>query len=116
MNNFLWNKSMSIVWLRADSGASISILSSNAASSCLTSTKGALDMRTLPWIRANAIKSLQADKNIVIMNDFIDGATTDTSIELSRRRLGANVQGLTSELERLRTSIPENLPMPGKFE
>lgn len=93
-----------------------SILSSNAASSCLTSTKGALDMRTLPWVRANALNNLQADKNIVIMNDFIDGATTDTSIELSRRRLGADVQGLTSRLEGLRTSVPENLPMPGRFE
>ena len=73
-------------------------------------------MKTLPWIRANALNSLQADKNIVIMNDFIDGATADTSIELSRRRLGASVQGLASKLEGLRTSIPENLPMPDKFE
>ena len=102
--------------LRADWEASISILSSNAASSCLTSTKGALDMRTLPWIRAKAVDSLQADKNIVIMNDFIDGATTDTSIELSRRRLDADVQGLTSRLNGLRTSVPENPPMPGRFK
>ena len=64
-----------------------SVVSANAASSCLTSTKGALDMQTLPWIRANALNRLQAEKTIVIMNDFIDGATTDTSIELSRRRL-----------------------------
>lgn len=107
---------MSINDSRADFGALISILSSNAASSCLTSTKGALDMRTLPWIRANALNNLQADKNIVIMNDFIDGATTDTSIELSRRRLDANVQGLTSTLEGLRTFVPESPPMPGTFE
>ena len=65
-----------------------SVLSANAASSCLTSTKGALDMQTLPWIRANALNRLQAEKTIVILNDFIDGATTDTSIELSRRRFG----------------------------
>lgn len=64
-----------------------SVISSNAATSCLTSTKGALDMKTLPWIRKNALDRLQADKTIVILNDFIDGATTDTSIELSRRRL-----------------------------
>jgi hypothetical protein len=64
-----------------------SVVSSNAATSCLTSTKGALDMHTLPWIRANALERLQAEKTIVIMNDFIDGATTDTSIELSRKRL-----------------------------
>ena len=55
-----------------------------AASSCLISTKAALDMKTLPYIRANTVNSLQAEKNIIIMNDFIDGATTDTSIELSR--------------------------------
>ena len=73
-------------------------------------------MKTLPWIRANALGYLQADKNIVIMNDFIDGATTDTSIGSSRQRLGADVQGLTSKLEGLRTSVPENLPMPGRFE
>lgn len=73
-------------------------------------------MKTLPWIRAHALKNLQADRNIVIMNDFIDGATTDTSIELSRRRLGANVQGLTSRFEGLRTSVSENPPMPGKLE
>ncbi|KAK4697567.1 hypothetical protein P7C71_g539, partial [Lecanoromycetidae sp. Uapishka_2] len=64
-----------------------SVISANAATSCLTSTKGALDMKTLPWIRANALSRLQDEKTIVIMNDFIDGATTDTSIDLSKRRL-----------------------------
>lgn len=64
-----------------------SVLSAEAATSCLTSTKAALDTRTLPWIRENALNRLQADKNIIIMNDFIDGATTDTSIQLSKRRL-----------------------------
>jgi hypothetical protein len=67
-----------------------SVLSSNAATSCLTSTKAMLDRTTLPWIRENALERLKADKTIVIMNDFIDGATTDTSIELSRRRLQMN--------------------------
>ena len=64
-----------------------SVMSSNASNSPLTSTKGNLDTQTLPWIRANALQRLQADRLIVIMNDFIDGATTDTSIELSRQRL-----------------------------
>jgi hypothetical protein len=64
-----------------------SVVSANAATSCLSSTKGELDTRTLPWIRNHALERLQAEKTIVIMNDFIDGATTDTSIELSRRRL-----------------------------
>lgn len=66
-----------------------SVLEAEAATSCLTSTKGALDMVTLPWIRKNALDRLRADKTIVIMNDFIDGATTDTSIELSKQRLAA---------------------------
>ena len=66
-----------------------SVMSANAATSCLTSTKGALDMQTLPWIRKNALDRLQADRLLVMLNDFIDGATTDTSIELSRQRLGA---------------------------
>lgn len=64
-----------------------SVVSANAATSCLSSTKGMLDGRTLPWIRKHALERLKAEKTIVIMNDFIDGATTDTSIELSRRRL-----------------------------
>lgn len=121
-----------------------SVLSANAASSCLTSTKGALDMQTLPWIRANALDRLQAEVTIVIMNDFIDGATTNTSIELSRRRLGvngpsgsslANARGATSRDTRDQeslvppfqtfsvkdetvgeTPIEDAAPMPGRFE
>ncbi|KAF9351282.1 hypothetical protein BGX26_010672 [Mortierella sp. AD094] len=64
-----------------------SVLSSQAATSCLTSTKANLDTQTLPWIRKNALDRLRAEKTIVIMNDFIDGATTDTSIMLSKQRL-----------------------------
>ncbi|KAJ5833031.1 hypothetical protein N7474_001342 [Penicillium riverlandense] len=66
-----------------------SVLSAEAASSCLTSTKAALDMETLPWLQKNVLQRLQANKTIVIMNDFIDGATIDTSIKLSRQRLAA---------------------------
>lgn len=64
-----------------------SVLASNAATSCLTSTKAMGDMRTLPWLRKNVNKRLTAEKTIVVMNDFIDGATCDTCIELSRERL-----------------------------
>ncbi|RAK71680.1 PLC-like phosphodiesterase [Aspergillus fijiensis CBS 313.89] len=64
-----------------------SVVEAGAVSSCLTSTKAALDTRTLPWIRENALERLQAERTIVIMNDFIDGATTDTSILLSKQRL-----------------------------
>ena len=66
-----------------------SVVSANAATSCLSSTKAMLDAQTLPWLRRHALDRLKAEKTIVIMNDFIDGATTDTSIELSRRRLQA---------------------------
>lgn len=97
-----------------------SVISANAATSCLTSTKGALDMKTLPWIRKNALERLQADKTIVIMNDFIDGATTDTSIELSRRRLEDD--SLASSLDQVMSigssSGQEDLEaptMPGSF-
>jgi hypothetical protein len=64
-----------------------SVMASDASTSCLTSTKGNLDRQTLPWIRENLMERLQAERLVVIMNDFIDGATTDTSVELSRRRL-----------------------------
>ncbi|GJJ67878.1 hypothetical protein EMPS_00224 [Entomortierella parvispora] len=64
-----------------------SVISAHAANSCLSSTKARFDTQTLPWIRENALDRLQAERTIVIMNDFIDGATTDTSILLSRQRL-----------------------------
>lgn len=63
-----------------------SVLASNADTSCLTSTKGDLDRHTLPWIRDNALNRLKADKLVVVMNDFIDGATTDTVIGLNQGR------------------------------
>lgn len=64
-----------------------SVVASNTATSCLSSTKAMGDMRTLPWIRANANQRLKAERNIVVMNDFIDGATCDTCVDLSAERL-----------------------------
>lgn len=65
-----------------------SVLASNTATSCLTSTKADLDRQTLPWIRSNANERLQSrERLLVVMNDFIDGATCETGIELSRGRL-----------------------------
>lgn len=64
-----------------------SVLASGADTSCLTSTKAALDIQTLPWIRDNALERLQAERTLVIMNDFLDGATTDVMLELNRKRL-----------------------------
>jgi hypothetical protein len=50
-----------------------SVVAANTATSCLTSTKAALNMRTMPWIRKYMLEKLQAEKTIVIINDFIDG-------------------------------------------
>lgn len=55
------------------------------------STKASFDKATLPWIRANAIRNLTEEQNIVIMNDFIDGATTLTAFELSQTRFAAKL-------------------------
>lgn len=64
-----------------------SVVASNSATSCLSSTKAAGDMRTLPWLRANANQRLRAERTIVVMNDFIDAATCETAIDLSAERL-----------------------------
>ena len=55
-------------------------------------------MILLPWIRENALDRLRAERTIVIMNDFIDGATTDTSIQLSAQRLEMDWLGNVSKI------------------
>jgi hypothetical protein len=70
------------------------VMAAHASMSCLTSTKGILDRRTLPRIRETALERLQAERMVVIMNDFIDGATTDTAVEWSGRRLALQISGL----------------------
>jgi hypothetical protein len=47
-----------------------SVVSANAATSCLSSTKAMLDGRTLPWIRKHALDRLKAEKTIVIMSEY----------------------------------------------
>ncbi|KAF2673484.1 PLC-like phosphodiesterase [Microthyrium microscopicum] len=64
-----------------------SALSADVSNSCLMATKSICDRKTLPWIRNNALDRLKAEQNLVIMNDFFDGATADVAIELSKRRL-----------------------------
>ena len=66
-----------------------SVTSPKASTSCLMSTKAICDTKTLPWIRENALGRLQAEELIVMMNDFIDGATVDVAVELSKKRLNA---------------------------
>jgi hypothetical protein len=64
-----------------------SVFAANAATSCLSETKAMLDQQTLPWIKDNVLERLRAEKPIVVMNDFIDGATVDVAIGLSKARL-----------------------------
>jgi hypothetical protein len=49
-------------------------------------TKAYFDIATLPWILENSLANLQARENIMVMNDFIDGATTWSAYKLSEAR------------------------------
>lgn len=64
-----------------------SVFAANAATSCLSETKAMLDQETLPWIKNNVLGQLKAEKPVVVMNDFMDGATVDVAIGLSKARL-----------------------------
>ena len=66
-----------------------SALSANASNSCLMATKAICDSKTLPWLREHGLERLAPDKLIVVMNDFLDGATADVAIDLSSQRLAA---------------------------
>lgn len=64
-----------------------SATASNAATSVLMATKAICDTKTLRWIKQNAASRLDSKKSLVIMNDWLDGATCDVAIELSKQRL-----------------------------
>lgn len=64
-----------------------SVLESSTTTSCLLATKGLCDSKTLPWCRDNVLRTCQQDQLVVMMNDFIDGATSDVAVNLSRQRL-----------------------------
>ncbi|KAF2769984.1 PLC-like phosphodiesterase [Teratosphaeria nubilosa] len=65
-----------------------SVLASHAATSCLVSTKAALDCRTLPWLRGRVNERFWAPgRLVVVMNDFLEGGSTETGVEISRGRL-----------------------------
>lgn len=64
-----------------------SILESSVTTSCLLATKGLCDSKILPWCRENVVKQCNLDQLVVMMNDFIDGATADVAVDLSRQRL-----------------------------
>ncbi|CZS97131.1 uncharacterized protein RAG0_06267 [Rhynchosporium agropyri] len=63
-----------------------SVLAANASSSCLLATKPICDSKLLPWIQANGDR-LEANQLVVVMNDFLDGATADVAIDWCRKRL-----------------------------
>ncbi len=62
------------------------------------STKAKFDISTLPWIQANALKNLTAKQNLIIMNDFIDGATAYTAYQLSQARFAPAI-GVAQQLK-----------------
>ncbi|KAL2180598.1 PLC-like phosphodiesterase [Thermothelomyces heterothallicus CBS 202.75] len=64
-----------------------SVLEAGATTSCLLVTKGLCDHKTLPWCRDNVLRTCDPDQLVVLMNDFIDGATADVAVQLSRQRL-----------------------------
>ncbi|KAK0118544.1 hypothetical protein ONS95_007432 [Cadophora gregata] len=64
-----------------------SVLAANASSSCLLATKPICDAKTLPWIQGNGGRLVDGQL-VVVMNDFLEGATADVCVEWSRRRLG----------------------------
>ena len=65
-------------------------MTANVSNSCLLATKAICDHKVLPWIRDNAVQRLNKDQLMIIMGDFIDGATVETALELCRKRLEKN--------------------------
>ncbi|KAK4116102.1 PLC-like phosphodiesterase [Canariomyces notabilis] len=65
----------------------ISVLEAGVTTSCLLATKGICDSKTLPWCRDNVLRTCELDQLVVMMNDWIDGATADVAVQLSRQRL-----------------------------
>ncbi|KAM7211694.1 PI-PLC X domain containing protein [Rhypophila decipiens] len=65
-----------------------SVLEAGTTTSCILATKGVCDSKTLPWVRDNALRTCGSETLVVVMNDFLDGATVDVGVQLSRQRLG----------------------------
>lgn len=64
-----------------------SVLEAGTTTSCLLCTKGICDSKTLPWCRDNVLKTCGTQEVVVMMNDFLDGATADVAVNLSKQRL-----------------------------
>lgn len=82
-------------------------------------TKASFDIKTLPWILSNALNNLQAKQNIIIMNDFIDGATTYTAYQLSAKRFGTTIATDVASTRVPATAVVEKIHIgvgnPGKI-
>jgi hypothetical protein len=65
-----------------------SVMAASASNSILLGTKGTVDHKTLPWVRDNLIRTCGEENLVVVMNDFLEGATVDVAVGLSRARLG----------------------------
>jgi hypothetical protein len=71
-----------------------SVLAANAATSCLMATKAVCTSKTLAWIREKGRQRFnQPQKLVVIMNDFMDGATAETAILWNQQVIKAAQQG-----------------------
>ncbi|EGS18949.1 uncharacterized protein CTHT_0055630 [Thermochaetoides thermophila DSM 1495] len=64
-----------------------SIIEASVTNSLLLATKGICDSKMLPWCRDNVLQVCLLDILVVIMNDWIDGATAHVCFELSKQRL-----------------------------
>ncbi|KAF2668748.1 PLC-like phosphodiesterase [Microthyrium microscopicum] len=71
-----------------------SSLTANVSNSCLLATKSICDNKTMPWVRDNALKSVDPAQLIVIMDDFVDGGMADLARDLSIKRLNGYVEVL----------------------
>lgn len=63
-----------------------SVADSHAGTSCLMATKAVCTAKTIPWVRDHVMDRFQAERLVVVMNDFFDGATVDIAIDLSKQR------------------------------
>lgn len=59
------------------------VTNANSATSSLLCTKSICDTATLPWLQQNVFPKMPTTVLQAIMNDFFDGATSETAIQLS---------------------------------
>lgn len=66
-----------------------SVVSADVSTSPILATKGTCDNKILPLLRGDTGRKIMKDEGVtVLMNDFFDGGTADTAINMCRERLG----------------------------